>query len=66
MRAPAFGPAQAAAYERARSVQRVHNAAPELLELLARYVHQDETAHDTDNNLYRTAKALIEKLDGSP
>lgn len=65
MKAPAWGPAQQAAYEEARRVQRIHNAAAELMNLLTLYVHQDETANDTDNNLYRRAKALIEKLGGA-
>jgi hypothetical protein len=61
MRPPTYGPSQAAAYEEARKTQAIQD----LIEQLRRYVHCDETAGNTDNNLYRTSKALIEKL-GEP
>ena len=40
-------------------------AAPELLEALQRYVAHDQRTGLTDNNLYRTAVAAIEKATGS-
>ena len=47
-----------------RANARLIAAAPELLEVLARYVQQDQAHGCTDNNLFRSAQDAISKATG--
>ena len=50
--------------EEARANARLIAAAPELLELLSRYVRQDRILGMTENNLYREACETLFKATG--
>ncbi len=52
------------ANQRALADAHLRAAAPELLEVLARYVQQDQAHGCTDNNLFRSAQDAISKATG--